>query len=195
VAARLARQCLFSRDSRARFTFYVHEFVLRTPVGGPAVMFDQLHHLLRMSMSSYVTLRVVPASLGVHAAMAGSFTFMEFAEFRPVTYLESPTSSLFLERPEETAAYRSILGALAETSLGEGESRELVATLATELYADRLDTAPPPVSDYAVSLVVRGLLLVRLLGLLALLRHGSSFPPSQPIIDEVNLPLTPGLSS
>ena len=139
VAARLARQCLFSRDSRARFTFYVHEFVLRTPVGGPAVMFDQLHHLLRMSTSSYVTLRVVPASLGVHTAMAGSFTFMEFAEFRPVTYLESTTSSLFLERPEETAAYRSILGALTETSLGEGESRELVATLATELYADRED--------------------------------------------------------
>jgi transcriptional regulator with XRE-family HTH domain len=80
VAARLARQSLFSRDRRARFTFSVHEFVLRTPVGGPAVMFDQLHHLLRMSMRSYITLRVVPASLGVHAAMAGSFTFMEFAE-------------------------------------------------------------------------------------------------------------------
>jgi transcriptional regulator with XRE-family HTH domain len=139
VAARLARQSLFSRDRRARFTFYVHEFVLRTPVGGPAVMSDQLHHLLRMSVRPYVTLRVVSASLGAHAAMAGSFTFMEFAEFRPVTYLESTTSSLFLERREETAAYRSILAALAATALGDEESRELIATLATELYADRED--------------------------------------------------------
>ncbi len=140
VAARLARQNRFNRDGRTRFFFYVHEFVLRTPVGGPAVMSDQLHHLLRMSVRPDLTLRVVPTSLGAHAAMSGSFRFMEFAEFRPVTYLESTTSSLFLELPEETAAYRSILGSLAETALGEAESRELIAGLATELYADREDS-------------------------------------------------------
>ncbi len=139
VAARLARQSLFSRDRPARFTFYLHEFVLRLPVGGPAVMIDQLHHLQRMSLRPYVTLRVVPATLGAHAATAGSFTLMEFAEFKPVAYLESETSSLFLEKPVEIAAYQSILGALAETALSEGESRELIATLATELSADRED--------------------------------------------------------
>ena len=64
---------------------------------------------------------------------------MEFAEFKPVIYLESETSSLFLEKPVEIAAYQGILAALAETALGEGESRELIATLATELYADRED--------------------------------------------------------
>ena len=139
VAARLARQSMFSRERPARFTFYLHEFVLRTPVGGTEVMSDQLHHLLRMSVRSYLTLRVVPASLGAHAATAGPFIFMEFAEFRSVTYLESETSSLFLEKPAETQAYRRILGALADTALGEGESRELIATVATELYADRED--------------------------------------------------------
>jgi hypothetical protein len=71
--------------------------------------------------------------------MAGPFIFMEFAEFRPVAYLESETSSLFLEKPAETQAYRRILGALAEAALDEGQSRELIATLATELYADRED--------------------------------------------------------
>ena len=116
-----------------------HEFVLRLPVGGPVAMSDQLHHLLRMSVRSYLTLRVVPASLGAHAATAGSFKLMEFAEFKPVAYLESETSSLFLEKPEETRAYQRILGALAGTALGEGESRELIATLATELYPDRED--------------------------------------------------------
>ncbi|MGI9063515.1 MAG: helix-turn-helix domain-containing protein [Pseudonocardiaceae bacterium] len=139
VAARLARQSLFSREWPAQFTFYLHEFVLRLPVGGPVVMSEQLHHLLRMSVRSYLTLRVVPASLGAHAATTGSFTLMEFAEFKPVAYLESETSSLFLEKPEETRAYRRILGALAETALGEGESRELIATVATELYPDRED--------------------------------------------------------
>ena len=139
VAARLARQSVFSRDRPARFTFYLHEFVLRLPVGGPAVMADQLQHLERMSLRPCLTLRVVPAALGAHAATAGSFILMEFAEFKPVIYLESETSSLFLEKPVEIAAYQGILAALAETALGEGESRELIATLATELYADRED--------------------------------------------------------
>ncbi len=139
MAARLARQSLFSRDRPARFTFYLHEAALRLPVGGPAVMAEQLQHLRRMSMRSYLTLRVVPVALGAHAAMTGAFRLMEFAEFKPVVYLESETSSLFLEKPEEIQAYRRILEALADTALGEGQSRELIATLATELYADGED--------------------------------------------------------
>jgi transcriptional regulator with XRE-family HTH domain len=139
VAARLARQSLFSRDRPARFTFYLHESALRLPVGGRAVMAEQLRHLQRMSMRSYVTLRVVPVALGAHAATGGSFIFMEFSEFKPVVYLESETTSLFLEKPEEIQAYRRILGVLADTALGEGQSRELIADVATGLYADGED--------------------------------------------------------
>jgi transcriptional regulator with XRE-family HTH domain len=73
VAARLARQSLFGRERPARFTFYLHEFALRLLVGGPAVLADQLHHLLRMSVRPCLTLRVVPAALGAYAAMTGAF--------------------------------------------------------------------------------------------------------------------------
>ncbi len=139
VAARLARQSLFSRERPARFTFYLHESALRLPVGGPVVMAEQLRHLRRMSTRSYLTLRVVPVALGAHAAMTGAFHLMEFTQFKPVAYLESETASLFLEKPEETQAYRNILGALAETALNEGQSRELIAAVATRLYRDGED--------------------------------------------------------
>ncbi len=139
VAARLARQSLFSRERPARFTFYLHESVLRLPVGGPAVMAEQLRHLQRMSMRSYLTLRVVPIALGAHAAMTGAFYLMEFATIKPVAYLESETSCLFLEEREEIQAYRRVLGALADTALGEEESRKLIAALATEFSADGED--------------------------------------------------------
>ena len=139
VAARLARQSLLSRDRPPCLTFYLHEHSMRLPVGGPAVMAEQLRHLLRLAARPYLALRVVPAALGAHAAMSGPFTLMEFAEFRPVVYLDSETSSLFLERAEEAAAYQNILGALADTALSEGQSRELIATLATELDLDRED--------------------------------------------------------
>ncbi|MGH3928514.1 MAG: DUF5753 domain-containing protein, partial [Pseudonocardiaceae bacterium] len=118
---------------------YVHEFALRLPVGGPAVMVEQLDHLLRMSTRSYLTLRVMPAMRGGHAGIAGAFKLMEFARFKPVVYLDSETACLFLKRPEEIAAYQRILGALAETALGERESRELIAALTTRLAADRED--------------------------------------------------------
>ncbi|MGH3897794.1 MAG: Scr1 family TA system antitoxin-like transcriptional regulator [Pseudonocardiaceae bacterium] len=71
-------------------------------------MSDQLHHLLRMAVRPYLTLRVVPAALGAHAAMTGAFRLMESAEFKPVAY-QSETSSLFLEEPEEITAYQRIL--------------------------------------------------------------------------------------
>lgn len=136
VAARLARQSLFSRDRPPSCTFYLHESVLRLPIGGPALMSEQLNHLVRMSVRPYLTLRVVPVSLGAHAGTAGQFKFMEFADFKPVVHLESATSSLFLETPEEIQVYRRILAALTDTALSEEHSTDLIANLATELYAD-----------------------------------------------------------
>ena len=134
VAARLARQSLFSREHPASFTFFLHEHVLRTPVGGIEVMSEQLDHLRRRSMRPYIALRVVPTTVGAHAAMTGAFWLMDFADFRPVAYLESENSSLFLEKPDETAGYRKILTALAEVALTEGQSRDLIDATTTELY-------------------------------------------------------------
>ncbi|WP_297539470.1 DUF5753 domain-containing protein [Amycolatopsis sp.] len=121
VAARLARQSLLSRKPAVQFTFFLHEFALRLPVGGPVVMSEQLHHLLRMSVRTYITIRVVPAGVGGHPAIAGQFELMEFAEFKPVVYMDSETSGLFLEKAPEIVAYRSILNRLADIALDEGQ--------------------------------------------------------------------------
>jgi transcriptional regulator with XRE-family HTH domain len=136
VASRLARQSLFSRERPPTCTYFIPESVVRLPVGGAAVMSDQLNHLLRMSARPCLTLRVVPLSIGAHPGMGGSFILMEFAEFRPVVYLESATSSLFLEKREEIDTYRHILVAMRESALREEESRELIADVATSLYVD-----------------------------------------------------------
>lgn len=79
VAARLARQNLFSRPQRPRCTFYLHEFALRLPVGDREVMSEQLHELLRVGVRSYITIRVIPAAFGAHAGTSGSCRLMEFA--------------------------------------------------------------------------------------------------------------------
>lgn len=134
VALRLARQNLLSREDPPKFAFFIHEFVLHLPIGDSLVMSEQLHTLLRLAVRPSVTLRVVPASIGAHAATAGHFTLMEFSTYKPVVYLESETSCLFLEEPAEIAAYRSITAALETTALDERESKELIAKVATEKY-------------------------------------------------------------
>jgi transcriptional regulator with XRE-family HTH domain len=134
VAARLARQSLFSRPHRPQLTFYLHEFVLRLPVGGAEVMSEQLHALLRMSVRSYISIRVIPAVIGAHAGTAGSCCLMEFTEFKPVVYVEEETAGHFLEEPAEIASYRGIFASLANYALDEGQSRNLIADLAVELY-------------------------------------------------------------
>jgi transcriptional regulator with XRE-family HTH domain len=133
VAARRRHQALFGWFSPPRFVFYLHEFVLRLRVGGPEVMSEQLHHLLRMSVRPTVSVRVVPATHGAHAAIHGPFRLLEFSDIRPLVYLETETASVFLELPEETEAYQAILARLAGTALAPEPSRELIAGLATEL--------------------------------------------------------------
>ncbi|MBA0124516.1 helix-turn-helix domain-containing protein [Haloechinothrix sp. YIM 98757] len=136
VAARLARQSVLSRRQPPTCTFFLHEFVLRTPVGSSLTMSDQLHHLLRVAVRPHITVRVLPAAVGAHAAMSGPFTLLDVKAFKPIVYLDSETSSLFLELPVEIDAYRNILATLEDTALDEGQSRELIASVATELYAD-----------------------------------------------------------
>jgi transcriptional regulator with XRE-family HTH domain len=138
VAARMARGNLFNRDRPPRFTFYLHEFVLRLPIGGAAVMSDQLHYLLRMSVRTYLALRVIPAAIGAHPAIAGQFQFMDVVDFKPLVYIDNETSCIFLEKPEEIAAYRDILRRLDGVALDEGQSREVITRLA-EQYAEEAE--------------------------------------------------------
>jgi predicted XRE-type DNA-binding protein len=138
VAARLGRRNMFSRLSRPQFTFFVHEFVLRLPVGGKDVMSEQLHELLRMGVRSYITIRVIRVDVGAHAAMTGACRLMRFEEFRPVVYVEEQTAGHFLEEPEEIAAYQGIFSALADCALDEGQSRDLIAATVIELYGEDL---------------------------------------------------------
>lgn len=141
VSVRLGRQSLLSQSRPPRLDYYLHEFALRLPVGGPRVMSEQLHHLLRLSVRSYVSIRVVPASLGGHPGIAGQFMLLESPAYNPVAYLDSETSCLFLEHADEISAYRRILNALAEVALTGGQSRDLIADLATELYPTQEDHA------------------------------------------------------
>ncbi|WP_018686804.1 helix-turn-helix domain-containing protein [Actinokineospora enzanensis] len=136
LIARHARQQRLKTDETLACTFYLHEFALRLPVGDASVMSDQLHELLRLSVRSNVEIRIVRASRGVHAGAAGAFRMTEFPDFRPVVHLEAEVTGFFLERTDEIEAYRAVLSSLGLIALDAAASRELIADLAIELYAN-----------------------------------------------------------
>ncbi|MDX3657996.1 DUF5753 domain-containing protein [Streptomyces sp. ID05-26A] len=127
VAAKAGRKTVFHRSRE--FVFYIHEQALRLQVGSAELMVEQLNELLRMSIRPYVSVRVVPLAIGVHAGLAGSFTRLGYEKFEPVVYLESHNSNLFLEDKGSITAYDEVLEALAAQALDEEQSRELITSL------------------------------------------------------------------
>ncbi|USX50135.1 helix-turn-helix transcriptional regulator [Lentzea sp. HUAS12] len=129
IAAKLERHKLF-HWSRT-FVFYIHEYALRLPVGGPDVMKDQYIHLLGMAQRSYVTVRIVPAAIGAHAGVSGSFIRLGYEKFEPVVFLEGENSGLFLEDPASLAVYASVVKRLDDQALNPEESRQLITGILT----------------------------------------------------------------
>lgn len=133
IQARLRRREIFDRHHPIRFRYFIDEYALRRPGMPREIMSEQVHHVLRMSIRSEVWVRVIPETVGVHAGSAGPFMMMEFAEIKPVVHIENATSSLFVERPDSTRAYRAVLAQLATVALDREQSREWISRLASEL--------------------------------------------------------------
>ncbi|MFJ8962106.1 helix-turn-helix domain-containing protein [Lentzea sp. NPDC102401] len=128
ISNRIARQDA-ALDGGRSVTIYLHEQALRLPVGGPDVMADQLHHLLRVSVRPYLTLRVIPTALGPHAGLAGSFDVLTFKKIPPIVFVESEGATVFLEDQPSVGLYEDVLKSLGRTALDEAQTRKLITDI------------------------------------------------------------------
>ncbi|RZS33966.1 helix-turn-helix protein [Herbihabitans rhizosphaerae] len=135
IEARLHRQEILDRRRAPLCRFFVDEYALSRTGPGPEIKSDQLHHLLRLSVRPRVVIRVIPDEVGFHAAIATPFVLMEFTEINPVLHLENENTSVFPERKETVASYQKILARLDTVALDPEQSREWIASLASELGA------------------------------------------------------------
>jgi transcriptional regulator with XRE-family HTH domain len=114
VRLRMARQQILTRPDSPQLWAVVDEGALRRPIGGPAVMRDQLDVLIATTRRPRIRLQVIPFDVGGHAAAGGAFTILRFADadLPDVVYLEQLTSALYLEKREDIDQYASALGRL-----------------------------------------------------------------------------------
>lgn len=135
VAVRTARTDRLTSDEPPQLWAVVNEAVIRRLVGGPEVMRAQLEHIASMAKLAHISVQVLPFTAGAHPAMDGSFSILGFPEASDpdVVYLETQTSSLYLEETPEIERYTLMFSHLIAKALDPDESRKLVAQAAEEL--------------------------------------------------------------
>ncbi|MCX4845465.1 helix-turn-helix transcriptional regulator [Streptomyces sp. NBC_00893] len=108
------------------------EAVLRRPIGGPAVMAEQLRHVVRFGERRRVRVHVLPFTAGYHALLEGMVSLMWFEDLPPIAYAEALKSGRVWEIPSVVrdcqVAYDHALG----DALSHRESLDLIRSVAEE---------------------------------------------------------------
>jgi hypothetical protein len=91
-----------------------------------------------------VSIRIVPDD-GVRDI--GPFTLLEFAAHQPAICLEHATTTVFLERPETIATYRTAITGLDRAALDEAGSRSRIADIAKRRARGSRPTIASPLDE------------------------------------------------
>ncbi|WP_225076997.1 helix-turn-helix transcriptional regulator [Streptomyces sp. CoT10] len=105
ITARLERQGRLSAPGRPELWVILDEAVLRRPVGGQAVMREQLERLLEVASESHVTVQVLPFDQGEHDAMGGSLTVLTMPDESEVAYTEGAHYGQLIEDSAEVRSF------------------------------------------------------------------------------------------
>ena len=137
VELRMRRAELLMRESAPQIWAVVDESVLLRVLGSPAVMREQLEHLITMAGRPNVTVQIVPLDVTNASAPAIPVTYLRFGglDLPDVVYLEHIRSANFLEDRDETEEYRIALDRLADEALKPRDSVELLRTTIERRYA------------------------------------------------------------
>ncbi|WP_176946901.1 helix-turn-helix domain-containing protein [Lentzea fradiae] len=119
-------------DGYRTVSIFMHEQALRLPVGNAEVMAEQLHHLLRLSVRPYLTIRVIPTASGPHAGLAGDFDLLKFKKIPPLVYLESHGANVFLEDRHSVGLYATVIRSLGRRALNSDGTRKLITEIIGE---------------------------------------------------------------
>ena len=110
----MARKQMLQRPDAPRLWAVLDEAVLRRPIGGRAVLREQIESLIEAVEQPNVRLQVIPFESGGHAAAGGAFSILRFPhqDMPDVVYIEHLTSGLYLDKEEDVDHYAAAMGRL-----------------------------------------------------------------------------------
>ncbi|KNE81968.1 DNA-binding protein [Streptomyces fradiae] len=122
VAARMARQAIFTRQPAPHLTFVQEEVTLRRPIGGRMALRRQLEHLLEVAQLRNVAIQVMPTNREEHAGMAGELRVLKLKDGTTVGYSEAQLTSRLVSDPTEVQILEMRYGMLRAQALPPQES-------------------------------------------------------------------------
>jgi len=142
VARLIGRQQQLDDQPRTRLTILLEEPVLRRPIGGRAVLQQQLEFLTRTVERPHVDIRVLPAHEGWHPGLDGGFIVCKLPRpYPPAALVEHLTGRLAIEA-DGADRYVDIFDRLRETALEPVRSAELAQEAADDLSSGGRSTVP-----------------------------------------------------
>ncbi|MER7235092.1 helix-turn-helix transcriptional regulator [Streptomyces olivaceus] len=140
VDARIRRQAILDRSPALHLWAVLDDAVLRRHVGGPAVMREQIEHLIAMASRPNVDIQILRFSAGAHAAGSGGhFLLLGRDDERDplssmnVVYLELHRRGLYLDEPTDVHDYKLMFDYLRSQAADTTTSLDLLTAARREL--------------------------------------------------------------
>ncbi|MFF7788941.1 Scr1 family TA system antitoxin-like transcriptional regulator [Streptomyces sp. NPDC007991] len=146
TAVRLARQRVFEKGDPPVFWAVLSEAALYLEIGGPAVMREQLAHLLSFEGNPLINIQVLPFSAGAHAGLTGSFDLYHFASDPTIVYTESYGSGHPTANPDAVKDCSLRYDHLRAAALSLKDSAKLIRRVMEERYGKQGDSGGDPVA-------------------------------------------------
>jgi transcriptional regulator with XRE-family HTH domain len=134
VAARLARRAIFDAPEPPDVVAVLDESVLHRLVGSPQIMYEQLTELAELSERPYITVQVVPASVGATAGLGGPLNLASADGVADVLHRDSVAEGHTTETRSLVRAAAVAFDHVRGDAHSRGQSRDLILRLADELW-------------------------------------------------------------
>lgn len=126
VAARLARQEVFTRRPAPHLSFVLEEAVLHRQLGGQTVWHNQLEQMRLVSLKRNVEIQIMPLAREEHAGLAGPFTLIEDDGGQRISYTEVQGDSRVRTERGKVRELEAAYGVLRAQALAPTESLALI---------------------------------------------------------------------
>ncbi|MFI5727364.1 helix-turn-helix domain-containing protein [Streptomyces cyaneofuscatus] len=126
LAARMARQSIFSRTPAPELSFVQEEATLRRPVGGVAVWRRQLENLLRLSELPFVDIQVMPTARWDHPGTGGRIQVLKFADGSAVGRADDEFAGRPISHPKQLRILELRYGITQARALTPEESQAFI---------------------------------------------------------------------
>src|SRR5579859_3860555 len=140
LAGRLSRQAILERDDPPPpvVCALIDRSALNREIGGPAVMREQLVHLVAMSRRPNITVQIIP-NTGAHPGLLGAFTVADLGGSPGIVNLEDIADGRVTEDAATVSMVALRFHTLRGDALSKGASRDLIEGVIQERWKE---TAP-----------------------------------------------------